>query len=326
MSKKKILVIVLMILIVGALVWNLDITEKFSDSGWNQNGKAGSVTDENADAHNANRGKSGKKNDDSKDEQKNGTKSPDEKKQVRERIIVDDTDYSTYDNTLYAWWFKRNDNHEQSGCQEDFDILQYDAHYIVPVNEKKMYITFDCGYENGFTPDLLDVLKKEQVTAAFFVTQTFIRDNIDLVKRMKEEGHLVCNHTVTHPSMPGKSVEEQKQELLTCENYMKEATGYEMDLFYRPPKGEYSQQSLQVAKDLGYTTVFWSVAYLDYDVNNQPSREHVVEHFGKYYHPGAIPLLHNVSKANHDALQQVLQNLKKEGYSFGSLYDLWQAE
>ena len=121
---------------------------------------------------------------------------------------------------------KRNDNHEQSGCQEDFDITQYDAHYTVPVSEKKMYITFDCGYENGFTPDMLDVLKEEQVAAAFFVTQTFIRDNVDLVKTMKEEGHLVCNHTVTHPSMPGKSVEEQRKELLDCENYMKQATAF----------------------------------------------------------------------------------------------------
>ena len=232
------------------------------------------------------------------------------------------TDYSMYDNTLCAWWFKRNDNHEKSGCQEDFDIIQYDAYYTVPVKDKTMYITFDCGYENGYTPGILDTLKKEGVTAAFFVTQTFIRDNVELVKRMKEEGHLVCNHTVTHPSMPGKTVEEQQREILTCEDYMKKATGYEMDLFFRPPKGEYSERSLQVTKDLGYVTVFWSMAYLDYDVNNQPSAQHVVDHFGKYYHPGAIPLLHNVSKANHDALQQVIQNLKKEGYSFGSLYDL----
>lgn len=240
----------------------------------------------------------------------------------RERIIVEDTDYSQLDNTLYAWWFKRNDNHEKSGCQEDFDITEYDAYYTVPVNEKKIYITFDCGYENGFTADILDTLKEEQVPAAFFVTQTFIRDNVELTKRMKEEGHLVCNHTVTHPSMPSKTVKEQKQELLTCESYMKEATGYEMDLFFRPPKGEYSKRSLQVAKDLGYTTVFWSIAYLDYDVNNQPASSHVVEHFEKYYHPGAIPLMHNVSSANRDALKQVIQNLKKEGYSFGTLYDL----
>jgi peptidoglycan-N-acetylmuramic acid deacetylase len=165
-------------------------------------------------------------------------------------------------------------------------------------------------------------LKEEQVTAAFFVTQTFIRDNVELTKRMKQEGHLVCNHTVHHPSMPGQSVEQQKQEILECENYMKEATGYDMDLFFRPPKGEYSKRTLQVAKDLGYCTIFWSMAYLDYDVNNQPTASHVVEHFAKYYHPGAIPLMHNVSVANHDALKQVIENLKKEGYSFGTLYEL----
>ena len=190
------------------------------------------------------------------------------------------------------------------------------------MQEKRIYITFDCGYENGYTADILDTLKEEGVPAAFFVTQTFIRDNIELTKRMKEEGHLVCNHTVTHPSMPSKSIEEQQKELLTCETYMKEATGYEMDLFFRPPRGEYSKRTLQMAKDLGYTTIFWSMAYLDYDVNNQPTPEHVIEHFNKYYHPVAIPLLHNVSKANHDALKAVITNLKKEGYSFGTLYDL----
>lgn len=273
------------------------------NGGSNQNGKAGSVTEE-------------------KTKQEDTQSSKEVKKQ--ERIIVEDTDYDAIDNTLYAWWFKRNDLHEQSECQEDFEITDYNAYYVVPVSEKKIYLTFDCGYENGFTNDMLDVLKKEDVKAAFFVTQTFIRDNIDIVKRMKKEGHLVCNHTVTHPSMPSKTIEEQKNELLSCEKYMKEATGYEMDLFFRPPRGEYSQRTLQMAKDLGYTTIFWSIAYLDYDVNNQPSKEHVLEHFKKYYHPGAIPLVHNVSKANHDALEEIIKNLKKEGYSFGTLYDLNQ--
>ncbi|MBR1866097.1 MAG: polysaccharide deacetylase family protein [Lachnospiraceae bacterium] len=268
--------------------------------GSNQSGKAGTETEEKSDTE----------------------EDTEEAAQKKERVIVENTDYASIDNTLYSWWFKRNDNHERSGCQDDFDIAEYQAYYTVPVSEKRMYFTFDCGYENGFTPDILDTLKKEEVPAAFFVTQTFIRDNIELVKRMKEEGHLVCNHTVTHPSMPGKSVEEQQQELLTCEQYMKEATGYEMDLFFRPPKGEYSKRTLQMAKDLGYTTIFWSMAYLDYDVNNQPSSSHVVEHFQKYYHPGAIPLMHNVSVANRDALGQVIRNLKKEGYSFGTLYEL----
>ncbi|MGN0438922.1 MAG: polysaccharide deacetylase family protein [Lachnospiraceae bacterium] len=275
------------------------------NGGLHQNGKVGLVTEE----------KNGKITEES-------TKNKDADETKKERVIQDNTDYSLIDNTMYSWWFKRNENHEQSGCQEDFDIKELNGYYLVPVNKKIIYLTFDCGYENGYTNDILDILKKEKVTAAFFVTQTFIRDNVELVKRMKQEGHLVCNHSVTHPCMPSKTIAEQKEEILTCERYMKEATGYEMDLFFRPPRGEYSKRTLQVAKDLGYTTVFWSIAYLDYDVNNQPSQEHVVGHFQKYYHPGAIPLLHNVSKANHDALPEVIKNLKKEGYSFGDLYDL----
>lgn len=302
-SRKKIVLFGFVAMVTGFFFMWLRFGHSFTyNSGLNQNGKAGMVTEEKEDA----------KTDSEKTTQE----------LQEERIIVEDRDYGSIDNTLYAWWFKRNDIHVQSDCQKDFDITEYDGYYVVPVSEKKIYLTFDCGYENGFTPDMLDVLKKEKVNAAFFVTQTFIRDNVEIVKRMKEEGHLVCNHTVTHPSMPSKTIEEQKQELLSCENYMKEATGYEMDLFFRPPRGEYSKRTLQMAKDLGYTTIFWSIAYLDYDVNNQPSAEHVVEHFQTYYHPGAIPLIHNVSQANHDALETVINNLKKEGYSFGSLYDL----
>lgn len=278
----------------------------WKNGGWNQNGKVGT--------------ESAKEESVKEELVTEDNQEPEEDK----RVIVTDTDYDSIDNTLYAWWFKRNDNHETSGCQEDFDVTSFQAYYTVPVSEKKIYITFDCGYENGYTADILDILKQEEVPAAFFVTQTFIRDNVELTKRMKQEGHLVCNHTVTHPSMPSKSIKEQQEELLSCENYMKEATGYDLDLFFRPPKGEYSKRTLQMAKDLGYVTIFWSMAYLDYDVNNQPAPEHVVEHFEKYYHPGAIPLLHNVSKANHDALQTVIKNLKKEGYTFGALTDLLQ--
>lgn len=250
----------------------------------------------------------------------------DDEKEKKTRKMVEGRDYTSIDNTAYAWWFTRNENHEQSGEPKDCDLSKYDAFYVVNVPDKRIYLTFDCGYENGYTGELLDVLKKEKVTAAFFVTQTFIRDNVDLVKRMKKEGHLVCNHTVHHPSLPTCSIEDQKEEILECEKYMKEATGYDMDLFLRPPKGEYSERTLQLIKDLGYTTVFWSIAYLDYDINNQPSAEYVIEHFKKYYHPGAIPLIHNVSVANRDALLHVIKNLKKEGYSFGTLYDLKENE
>lgn len=233
------------------------------------------------------------------------------------------SDYDAFSNEKYAWWFKRNTEHKQSGCQEDFDITQYNAYYLGENPEEKViYLTFDCGYENGFTPDILHTLKEQGVQAAFFVTQTFIRDNVELTKQMKEEGHLVCNHTVTHPSMPDLTVEEMKREILECDAYMKESTGYTMDKFIRPPRGEYSQRTLQLCKDLGYQTVFWSIAYLDYDVNNQPGAGYVVEHFSKYHHPGAVVLMHNVSSANAAALSEVITLLKKEGYAFASLWDL----
>lgn len=141
---------------------------------------------------------------------------------------------------------------------------------------------------------------------------------------MKEEGHQVGNHTVTHPSMPGISVEKQKEELQTCADYMKEATGYRMDPYFRPPSGEYSERVLQLAKDMGYKTIFWSMAYLDYDVNNQPGKDYVIEHFDKYYHNGAIPLMHNVSESNAQALDTVLSNLTELGYRFVSLDEMFE--
>ena len=185
-----------------------------------------------------------------------------------------------------------------------------------------MYLTFDCGYENGYTEQMLDVLKKHNAKGCFFVTMTYIRDNPDIVKRMKEEGHQVGNHTVHHPCMPEKSVEEQKSELKECSDFMRNETGYEMDMYFRPPSGEYSEQVLQLAKDMGYKTIFWSMAYLDYDVNNQPGADYVIDHFAKYYHPGAIPLIHNVSSSNAQALDTVLTNLEKEGYEFRSLNEM----
>jgi peptidoglycan-N-acetylmuramic acid deacetylase len=319
--KKKVgIALMVLVLVVGTVIWLFSTRQ--GNSGFNQNGKVGLAGTEKGDNSQKDNLESGESGESTGDEKENGTSGESAETTTEERITVENTDYDSIDNTLYSWWFKRNDNHEKSGCQEDFDITEYNAYYTVPVSEKKIFLTFDCGYENGYTADILDTLKEEQVTAAFFVTQTFIRDNVELTKRMKQEGHLVCNHTVHHPSMPGQSVEQQKQEILECESYMKEATGYDMDLFLRPPKGEYSKRTLQVAKDLGYCTIFWSMAYLDYDVNNQPTASHVVEHFAKYYHPGAIPLMHNVSVANHDALKQVIENLKKEGYSFGTLYEL----
>ena len=229
-------------------------------------------------------------------------------------------EYDQISNQLEAWWFKRNDQHLPSGCQENFDITQYHGYYVNhDAQDNVIYLTFDCGYENGYTAEILDTLKEQNVRAVFFVTQTYIRDNPELVIRMKEEGHFVGNHTITHPSLPGLSIEKQKEEILGCAAYMKEATGYDMDPYIRPPKGEYSERTLQLCEDLGYCTIFWSMAYLDYEVDNQPTPDYVLQHFDKYCHPGAMPLLHNVSSANTKALPQLIINLREAGYRFGTI-------
>ena len=239
------------------------------------------------------------------------------------------TDPSTLPNTMASWWFKRNENHEIPEVQNEIDLTKYDAWYAktdITDGEKPVFLTFDCGYENGYTPGILDVLKKHKAPAAFFVCKHFIEDQPDLIKRMKEEGHVVGNHTSNHICMPENDERTIREEIADNANYMKEATGYEMDPFFRPPKGEYSERTLQITKNMGYTTVFWSLAYPDYDVNNQPGADYVIERFDKYIHPGAIPLIHNISESNAQALDTVLTNLEKEGYSFQSLYNLSQAK
>lgn len=233
--------------------------------------------------------------------------------------------YSDLSNEKKAWWFKRNDNHEPSGADMSIPLEDYDAWYYYQPEDKEdkvLYLTFDCGYENGYTEEILDILERQNVQACFFVTKTYIRDNPDIVKRMKEEGHLVGNHTITHPSMPDKSDEELCEEINGCADYMEEITGFEMDPFLRPPCGEYSQRTLALTQDLGYKTIFWSMAYLDYDVNNQPGCEYVINHFDKYHHNGAIILMHNVSLSNTQALETVITNMKAAGYRFGSLEEL----
>lgn len=230
----------------------------------------------------------------------------------------DSADAAALSNEKKSWWIKRKENNEQSEAQNEIDLAKYDAFYVDTKNKDKkvMYLTFDCGYDNGYTEPMLDILKKHKAYAIFFVTQTYIRDNVEIVKRMKKEGHLVGNHTVKHKSMPDMSERDIKEELITCADYCKEATGYEMDPYVRPPMGEYSERTLQICKNLGYKTVFWSMAYLDYEVDNQPGSDFVIDHFEKYYHNGAIPLLHNVSKSNAEALDTVLTNLEKKGFTF----------
>ena len=240
------------------------------------------------------------------------------------------TDQQKYQETsgetaqgIERWWLKRNENHQTPEVSDHIDLSKYDAYYVNPkCKKKKIFLTFDCGYENGFTTKILDVLKKQKIVADFFVTKPFIREGRELVRRMKKEGHIVGNHTVHHKSMPTLSDRDNKQEIIDCAEYCKEATGYEMDHFIRPPMGEYNEKTLKLTKSMGYKTIFWSMAYVDFDVNKQPGKQYVVEHFKKYTHNGAIQLMHNVSQSNAEALDEVITNLKKEGYQFESLKKL----
>lgn len=243
---------------------------------------------------------------------------------IEEHLHEENTYYNMSNQNL-AWWIKRGEDHAKSCADNTVCLSDYSAYFLderATDEDRVIYFTFDCGYENGYTEKMLDILKEENVPACFFVTQTYIRDNIDIIKRMKEEGHQVGNHTITHPTLANRSFAEIVNELKGCSEYMEEATGYKMDPYFRPPKGEYSERVLAIAQDMGYRTIFWSMAYLDYDVNKQPGEDYVIEHFNKYHHSGAIVLMHNVSSSNAGALKQVIENLKEEGYRFGSINDL----
>ena len=226
--------------------------------------------------------------------------------------------YDDLPNEKYAWWFKRNNDHTQPDAQKEVNIEHYDAWYVSPDKEEKVvYLTFDCGYENGYTGTMLDVLKKHDAKATFFITAHYAKGAADLVKRMKEDGHYVGNHTAWHPDLTQKSTRDIKLEIKECEEAVYKHTGYAMDPLFRPPKGEYSERVLKIVQDLGYKTLFWSLAYMDYDVNDQPGKEYVIDHYRKYIHPGAIPLIHNVSESNAQALDQVLTDLEAAGYQYG---------
>lgn len=186
-----------------------------------------------------------------------------------------------------------------------------------------IYLTFDVGYENGYTAGLLDVLKEEKVPAAFFVVGNFVEENPELVKRMADEGHIVGNHTMHHPDMSAISDEAAfKKELGELEAAYEKAVGKKMPRFYRPPQGKYSEANLEMANKLGYTTVFWSLAYVDWLQNSQPSREDSLNLLNERIHPGAIVLLHSTSKTNSQILSELIQGWKSQGYSFRALTEL----
>lgn len=203
------------------------------------------------------------------------------------------------------------------------DLAQYDAYYLGDTGKKVIYLTFDCGYENGYTEKILDALKKHNALAAFFVVGNMVETAPDIVRRMAEEGHIVGNHTNHHPDMSAISDQAAFQkELDSLAALYQETTGKELPKFYRPPQGKYSRENLQQAHELGYTTVFWSLAYVDWYVDNQPTPEQAYAKLLPRIHDGAIVLLHSTSKTNADILDDLLTKWEDMGYSFASLEEL----
>jgi len=203
------------------------------------------------------------------------------------------------------------------------ELGKYNAWYVGDTSKKTIYLTFDAGYENGYTAEILDVLKKQKVPAAFFLVGTYMEENRDLVKRMAEEGHIVANHTMHHPDMSAIADETAfKEELADVETLYQEITGQKMKKFYRPPQGKFSASNLEMAKKLGYQTVFWSLAYVDWYEHQQPTREEALAKLLPRTHNGAVILLHSTSKTNAQVLDELMTKWKEEGYQFASLEEL----
>lgn len=229
------------------------------------------------------------------------------------------------DDLELNWYFVKREKGKTPEAPKEAGSFfsECNAYYVGDTNSKVLYLTFDEGYENGNTPKILDTLKEENVPAAFFVVKPYIKKESDIVKRMVQEGHLVCNHSSHHPSMASiKDNSKFKLEFSEVEDEFKNLTGEDMPKFFRPPMGKYSKNSLKMTQDLGYKTIFWSFAYKDWLVDNQPEENAAIKKIVDGAHPGAIILLHAVSNTNANILKNVIQELKSQGYEFKSLSDI----
>jgi len=223
-------------------------------------------------------------------------------------------------NELIGWGIKRNNNHEQPDVgSKNKKLLDEAEGYCLGNSEKKyIYLTFDNGYEAGYTSKILDALKNNNVQATFFITAHYLNTQPELVKQMIDDGHIVGNHTVNHKSMPSLSDDQIKKEVMDLHQAIKSKFNYEMK-YVRPPKGEYSERTLSVCNSLGYKTIMWSFAYADWDENKQPDEAKAKEMIFNNLHNGEIMLLHGTSKTNANILDSVLKEIKAQGYEIKAI-------
>lgn len=238
-------------------------------------------------------------------------------------VSVSSVSAEGYSNKAIHWGIKKASDGvpAEAGKQLDDLLQKHGSFYKGDPTKKEIYLTFDNGYENGYTSKILDVLKKEKVPATFFVTGHYLNTEPDLVKRMAKEGHIVGNHSWSHPDLTQVSDERLYEELEKVKKKTEELTGNKEMNYLRPPRGIFSERTIDLANKQGYTHVFWSLAYIDWKTDQQKGAQYAYDNIMKQIHPGAILLLHTVSKDNADALESAIKDLKKQGYSFKSLDD-----
>ncbi len=290
--------------------------------------------------------KSDEKNNENKDTNKAADKNADTKESVdivssknddtpaepvknEEPVKKESGDYSSLSNEKAGWWFnpkKAGGNGKSTIPEKTANLLnKYNGIWQAKTDEKVMYLTFDEGYEyNNNTAKILDTLKAKGVKAAFFVTGAYVKSNLDLVNRMANEGHLVCNHSVNHLNQVEaiKNPKKLEDDIAGLQTLYKEKTGNNLASFLRPPEGVYSERTLKFINDMGYRPVFWSFAYKDWLRDNQPDKKFAIEKITGQFHPGSVLLLHAVSDTNAEILGEIIDQAVNMGYRFGSLYEL----
>ena len=244
----------------------------------------------------------------------------DTNKNVLTSTTINGIEIESLDNKKIGWGIKRNDNHEQPdvGNVNRKILDKYQGLYMGNKEQKLVYLTFDLGYEAGYTPKILEVLKQNEVKATFFITAHYVNAQPDLVKQMIDEGHIIGNHTVNHKSMPSCSLETIKKEVMDLHSAIYDKFGYEMK-FIRPPKGEYSERTVAYTNTLGYTSVMWSFGYDDWDEKKQGREEYGKKKILDNVHNGEIMLLHATSKDNANILDDVIKEIKNMGYEFRNI-------
>lgn len=232
------------------------------------------------------------------------------------------TDIKSLNSQGQGWGFVRKKGEAPELPQSQIELLRkYNGEYLSQKDEKTLYLTFDEGYENGFTPVILDILEKTDTPAAFFVTGPYLKGQSDIIKRMIDEGHVVGNHTVNHLNLPKQPAETVESEIMELNRVCEDLYGYKMT-YMRPPEGEFSEKSLAVADSLGMRTIMWSFAYKDWDINAQKGADYAYQSVMPYLHNGAVILLHAVSSDNASALEKIIVDAKAQGYTFKSLEEL----